>query len=411
MTSPPRVVVTGIGVVSTVGVGVDHFWQALLDGQVGTGSVTLFDTGDYATSVAGQIPDWVSDHYTPAPLVPVGVTPSRSESFAVAAGRLAFQDAGLDRGGLEAAGYRPARCGVITGMVTGNRPAVEATIHRIRGGEDPGPRLPQPVSMSAWPALDLGLRGLVRVLPMACAAGNAAIADGMDLLRSGAADLILAGGADELSEAMFLMFDRLRAFTPDRVRPFDPARRGLILGEGAAYLVLEREEDARRRGAQLYGVVAGHGNFADAHHMTAPHPQGTGATRSIRRALEMAGLGVEDVDHINAHGTGTPANDEVEALVLAQLLGRRARDVPVTALKSGLGHAQGAASALEAAACLLSIRHGIVPPTVNTTACDYDIDLVLGEARRTQVRVALNNSFGFGGNNCCVVLQSAAEPR
>jgi len=145
--------------------------------------------------------------------------------------------------------------------------------------------------------------------------------------------------------------------------------------------------------------------------MTAPHPQGTGATRSIRRALEMAGLGVEDVDHINAHGTGTPANDEVEALVLAQLLGRRARDVPVTALKSGLGHAQGAASALEAAACLLSIRHGIVPPTVNTTACDYDIDLVLGEARRTQVRVALNNSFGFGGNNCCVVLQSAAEPR
>lgn len=263
----------------------------------------------------------------------------------------------------------------------------------------------QPALLSRAPAARLGFGGPNCVVATGCAAGNSAIAIGADLLRAGRADAMVVGGADQLSHAMLAMFDRMRLLSPDVVRPFDRAREGLLLGEGAAALVLEREADARARGACVRGRVLGWANVAEAHHITAPHPEGRGAIRAIERALAHAQLEASAVDHVSAHGTGTPANDAAEARAIRAALGAAADAAPVTALKSMLGHAQGAASAIEGVACLLAIRDGAIPPVANHELRDpdCDVDVVAGAARPAGVDVALSNAFGFGGNVECVV--------
>ncbi|MGI5347111.1 beta-ketoacyl-[acyl-carrier-protein] synthase family protein [Streptomyces sp. CA-250714] len=414
-----RVVVTGIGVVSALGTGAEEFWSAARQGRVGTGDVTLFDTGDCLTHRGGEIRDWAppwpDEAYGHGPL-------TRSESFALAATRLALEDGGLGDGHGRLTGpYDDTRVGTSFGIVVGNRPGIEGPLraaylrkqtHRTPGTtpEFPVPPAHNPFRISALPATAFGLYGPNLLLPTACAAGNGAIAQAADAVAEGRADAMLAGGADELSEAMFLMFTSFRALSPDVVRPFDTHRAGLLLGEGAAVLLLEAEDSARARGAPVHAVVAGHGNYSDAHHMTAPHPRGQGAARSMRAALRMAGLGPDDIDCVSAHGTGTLANDAAEARALADVFGspRRAGPLPVTALKSLLGHAQGAAGALAAAACVLALRDGVVPPTANVAAPDPDcltgdFELVRGQSRQLPLRAAMNNAFGFGGNNCCVV--------
>jgi 3-oxoacyl-(acyl-carrier-protein) synthase len=262
-----------------------------------------------------------------------------------------------------------------------------------------------PSSVARAPARELGLGGPNCVISTACAAGNSAIAYAAETLRAGRADAMVAGGADELSMAMLMMFDSFRALSPDLVRPFDLHRRGLLLAEGAAALVLERESDARARGARLYGRVLGWANLADAHHITAPHPEGRGAIGSMRGALAKAEVAPSEVDYISAHGTGTASNDVVEAYAIRQLLGVHTDHTPVSALKGSLGHAQGAASAIEAVGCLLALRDGVVPPTANhlTTDPRCDIDLVAGQPREAKLKLVLNNAFGFGGNIECVV--------
>ncbi|MFI8849046.1 beta-ketoacyl-[acyl-carrier-protein] synthase family protein [Streptomyces sp. NPDC053499] len=431
-----RVVVTGIGVVSALGTGADRFWAAVRQGRVGTGDVTLFDTGGCLTHRGGQIPEWTppwpDEAYGHGPL-------TRSESFALAATRLALADGGLADGHGRLTGpYDDTRVGASFGIVVGNRPGIEAPLRAAYAREQargtpsapasaPVPRPPSgglappahnPSRISALPAASFGLYGPNVLLPTACAAGNGAVALAADAVAEGRADAMLAGGTDELSEAMFLMFTSFRALSPDVVRPFDTHRAGLLLGEGSAVLLLEAEDSARARGAPVHAVVAGHGNVSDAHHMTAPHPQGHGAIRSMRAALRSAGLGPGDIDCVSAHGTGTPANDAVEAAALAEVFGggHRHAPLPVTALKSLLGHAQGAAGALAAAACVLALRDGVVPPTANVTAPDPrcltdDFELVRERPLRRPLRAVLNNAFGFGGNNCCVVFtRPGTEP-
>ncbi|GAB2584480.1 beta-ketoacyl-ACP synthase II [Streptomyces capparidis] len=410
---PSRVVVTGLGVVSPVGAGTEEFWSALLAGRAGTGEITLFDTADCLTHRGGEVRDWARPAYERryGPL-------SRSESFALAATGMALRDGGLrpaddhaDGEGDAADGaprtgpYAPERFGVAFGIVVGNRPHLEAELRAAHGrGRLPSPGTAHdPARIAALPARRFGLHGPNLVLPTACAAGNTAIAQAADAIASGRADAMVAGGADELSEAMFLMFNSFRALAPEAVQPFDAHRRGLMLGEGAGALLLESEERARARGARVYAVVAGHGSYSDAHHMTAPHPDGLGAARSMRAALAMAGLTPGQVSFVSAHGTGTPANDAAEAAALTEVFGPAA--VPVTALKSALGHAQGAAGAIAAVACALAVRDRLVPPTANTLTPDpaFALDLVVKEPRSVPVRAVLNNAFGFGGNNCCVV--------
>jgi 3-oxoacyl-(acyl-carrier-protein) synthase len=399
---PPGVVVTGLGVVSPIGTGVEAFWAAALAGRAGTGEVTLFDTGAYLTHRGGEVPGWRGGGE--------GETLARSESFALAAARMALDDAGLLPAAGRPAGPEPRRTGVCFGMVMGNRPALEGPIRSGGGWVAPARTAHDATRISRLVARAFALHGPNVMLPNACASGNSAIAHGMDLIQGGRADAVVAGGADELSEAMFMMFNSFRALAPDRVQPFDRDRRGLMLGEGAGALVLESEPVARARGARIYGWVAGHGNLADAYHMTAPHPNGDGAARSMRAALAMAGVGPSEVDYVCAHGTGTPANDVAEAIAIRHVLGAAADDVPVSSIKSMLGHAQGAAGAIEAAACLLAIRDGVIPPNAHLDTLDpaCAIRVAANRPLATTVTVALNNAFGFGGNNCCVVFTGRA---
>ncbi len=403
---PPRrrVAVTGLGVLCPIGTGRTAFWAAALEGRVGTGEVTQFDTSGFLTHRAGEIRDFDPSRWI------VGRPPRelpRPAQFAVAASRMALEDARFDPT------RSPDRTAIVFGTVLGNRPALEAALAAaVRAAGAPerlGPAFHDVRSIVRAPAAEFGLAGPTTVIATACAAGNSAISHGMDLIRSGRADAVLAGGVDCLSPTMFMMFNRFAALSPDVVRPFDRRRKGLMLAEGAAALLLERLDLARAREAALAAAVAGHGHFTDAPHMPAPHPAGLGAERSMRAALRMAGVEASEVGYVCAHGTGTQLNDVIEARAIRALLGDAAARVPVSSIKAATGHTQGAASAVEAVACVLAIAEGIVPPTANCEEPDPEcaIDVVALTPRRTEVRYALNNAFGFGGNTSCVLFGPA----
>jgi 3-oxoacyl-[acyl-carrier-protein] synthase II len=232
----------------------------------------------------------------------------------------------------------------------------------------------------------------------------------LELLRSGRADLAVAGGADAFSRSAFTGFSRLHAMSPDMCRPFDRNRRGLLLGEGAGVLVLETLGSARTRGARVYAEVLGYGLSCDAYHITGPHPEGEGASAAMAAALAGAGVSAEEVSYINAHGTGTAHNDRIETLAIKNVFGKRAHDLPVSSIKALTGHVMGGASAIEAVACVKAIQTDMVPPTCNyeTPDPDCDLDYVPNEARSLEVQVAVNNSYAFGGNNASLVLGAAS---
>jgi 3-oxoacyl-[acyl-carrier-protein] synthase II len=244
------------------------------------------------------------------------------------------------------------------------------------------------------------------MIPTACAAGNYAIGYAFDCIRSGTADTMLAGGSDAFSRIPYTGFARLGAIAPERCQPFDKNRQGMVPGEGAAVLVLEKADAARARGATIYAEVKGYGLRCDAHHMTAGHPEGDGAIRAMEAAIADAEVALDDIDYISAHGTGTPTNDRIESLALHRLFGDRAKSLPMSSIKSMLGHTMGAASAIEAAACSLALHTGIVPPTINYEEPDpeCEVDCVPNQARKIDPRVVLNNAYAFGGNNACLCL-------
>jgi 3-oxoacyl-[acyl-carrier-protein] synthase II len=244
------------------------------------------------------------------------------------------------------------------------------------------------------------------MIPTACAAGNYAIGYGFDMIRTGRADVMLSGGADAFSRITYMGFSRLGAIAPERCQPFDRMRKGMVPGEGAAVLVLESLEGARARGATIYAEVLGYGVSCDSHHMTAAHPQGDGAIRAMAAALKESGVSRDDVDYISAHGTGTPTNDRVESLAVRSFFGERASRIPMSSIKSMVGHTMGAASAIEAAACSLAIHTGWAPPTMNyeTPDPECDLDYVPNRARKVDPRVVLNNAYAFGGNNASLCL-------
>ncbi len=396
MTADSAIVVTGLGVRSPLACDVEAFWDNATAGTVATRPLRRFDTTRLSASHGGELESSAGGDEE-EPLV---------VRLAVDVATMAVRDAALSD-----ADVARERVGVCFGTVMATRPGVERWLATRGSGPAQVRDAPwtSPELVSQAPAKRLGFGGPNCVIATGCAAGNSAIALGADLLRAGRADAMVVGGADELSQAMLMMFDSFRLLAADAVRPFDLVRDGLLLGEGAAALVLERECDARARGARIHGYVLGYANVADAHHVTAPHPQGRGAIRAMRQALAHAGVEAADVDHVSAHGTGTPANDAAEAHAIRSVLGAAADAAPVTALKSMLGHAQGAASAIEGVACLLAIRDGLIPPVANHVARDpaCDIDVVVGRARKTSVRVALSNAFGFGGNIECVVFGAA----
>jgi 3-oxoacyl-[acyl-carrier-protein] synthase II len=331
----------------------------------------------------------------------------RASQFAIASARLATADAELTLGGLD-----PRRIGVVVGTTSGEPHFIEALDDALLG-ERPEQvdrafvrRYPSH-TIAAHVAAELRLRGVAVTVPVACAAGNAALAFACDAIRTGAADAVLAGGADVLSRITYAGFSRLGAIAPERCQPFDRDRKGMIPGEGAAMLVLESAEHARARGVRAYAEIAGYGLSCDAHHMTAGHPAGDGAARAMRMALDSAEVAPEQVSYISAHGTGTPVNDRLETLAIKRVFGRAAFKIPVSSVKSMLGHAMGAASAIEAAVCALAVATDSIPATMHLDHTDpaCDLDYVPNKARKHRVDVAMNNAYAFGGNNSCLLLR------
>jgi len=367
-----RVVITGLGLITPIGIGRETVWQALLAGQSGIGPVQSFDTSELPSHLGAEVKDFAPERYVCRQRVE---SMGRASQMAIAAARMALDDAALDLASCDR-----RRAGVSMGTTSGEPWFVERynDIRKADGLEAiPGEILPKYPSnvIPTNLAIEFDLRGPCLMIPTACAAGNYAIGYAFDLLRAGRVDVMLAGGADAFSRIPYLGFSRLGAIARERCQPFDRNRKGMVPGEGAAVLVLETAERAAERGANVYGEVLGYGISCDAHHMTAAHPEGEGAVRAMASALRDSNLTVADVDYISAHGTGTPTNDRVESIAVRALFGDRAPHVPLSSIKSMIGHTMGAASAIEAAACALALSTGMIPPTINFEEPDPEFDL------------------------------------
>jgi 3-oxoacyl-[acyl-carrier-protein] synthase II len=386
-----RIAVTGIGVVTPIGTGRRQFWEGLLAGKSGFAPVESFDTGRHSVHLGAEVRGFRGEPWVRR-LDPGYL--GRASQMAIAAAHLALADAGLAEGSVD-----PERAGVSMGTTSGEPREIEKYDDRHLAGtlDGLGP--------------ELGFEGQVTMIPAACAAGNYAIAHAVDVLRTGRVEVMLAGGADAFSRITYTGFARLGAIATDTVRPFDKNRKGMIPGEGAGVLVLEPLERALARGARVYAEVAGYGLSCDAHHMTAAHPEGAGAARAMAQALAESGLRPEQVSYVSAHGTGTPTNDRLETIAVKRVFGEAAYRVPISSIKSMIGHTMGAASAIEAAVCALAVWEDVVPPTMNLEEADpeCDLDYVANAPRRMRVESAMNNAYAFGGNNASLILTKCGE--
>lgn len=398
---PERIVVTGLGVVSSIGIGWKPFWEALLKGTSGISEITYVDTADYPTRYGGEVRNFDPTTFMPAH---VARRLGRGSQMAVAATTMALEGAGLSDVKLEG-----KKVGVCLGTTMADIQALESA--NVAWTSD-GQRSIKPSWVLQYPGCSISaevghhfkLSGPNLMVPNACAAGNYAIGYGFDLLRVGKADVMVVGGVDPFSRIAFTGFNRIFAVAPERCQPFDMNRQGTLIGEGAGMLILETLGSAKQRRANIYAEILGYGLSCDGNHMTIPAVDGL--ERVMRRALSEANIGPDDVDYISAHGTGTPANDRAESAAIQGVFGERTSKLPVSSIKSMLGHTMGAASALEAIACVLACKLAQVPPTINHESPDPEcgIDCVPNKSRPHQVNLALNNSFAFGGNNACTVI-------
>jgi 3-oxoacyl-[acyl-carrier-protein] synthase II len=397
---PERVVVTGVGAISSIGAGREVFWRELLAGRSGVSPIVSCDTAGYEVRIGAEVKDFnPGDYIRRHPADSYG----RASQLGIAAAQWALRDAGLDSPRL--AGRRASVC---IGTTMGECQVVEAAVRaRAQQGSYSFAlrelrKAPENV-LALNIARELALEARCMVFPNACAAGNYAIGSGFDQIQEGEADIVLAGGCDAFSMVALTGFGRMLALSPDRCRPFDKNRQGIVVGEGAGILVLESLSRARQRQARIYAEVLGYGLSCDASHMTIPHLPGVVAV--MRKALQRSRVEPGDVSVVSAHGTGTRINDKTECEAIRQFFGSHAESMPVFSIKSMLGHSMGAASAFEAIACVLAVSDGKIPPTINYETPDEDcpIDCVPNRHRESRVRVALNNSFAFGGNNAATV--------
>jgi beta-ketoacyl-acyl-carrier-protein synthase II len=407
-----RVVITGIGATTPLGSNVEKFWEDLLAGRSGIRRIQSFDASDLPCQIAGEIPDFVPTDYMPAK---EARRMSRSSQIALAAVQMAVEDSGLNEpiADLE-------RVGVSVGTAVGGleRSLESAQVFREEGLSKVSPfTIPSSIAnMSAFHIAErYGALGPSMCLVTACATGTQIIGEAAQTIRAGRADIVLAAGTEAIIQSFAVAgFSAMRALPtsynddPERAsRPFDANREGFVFSEGSAGLVIESLEHAQKRGAHIYAEIAGHASSSDAHHMAAPDPSGAGAHRTMRWALVDAHISLDEVDYINAHGTSTPANDLVETLAIKSLFGEQAYGIPVSSTKSMIGHPMGASGAIEAIVCALTIDRAAIHPTINLETPDpaCDLDYVPNEARDAEVKVALSNSFGLGGQNACLVLK------
>jgi 3-oxoacyl-[acyl-carrier-protein] synthase II len=418
-----RVVVTGIGCVTPIGNTVSETWKSLQEGKSGIGPISHFDASRFPTTFAAEVKGYNFDQYVEQP--ERFQFSGRNIRFAIGAAKQAVDNSGVLDSSMD-----PSRFGVYLGAGEGQQD-FQLVMNLIANSQKDGevdleaftrtglqrlhaqteleqePNMPAGHLASLFDAQGPNLNCLT-----ACAASSQAIGEATEIIRRGDADVMLSGGAHSMIHPFGVTgFNLLTALSthnqdPQRAsRPFDKDRDGFVLGEGAGMVILEDLEHARKRGAQIYGEVAGYGSTADAYRVTDVHPEGRGAVACMQMALRDAGIGQGDVDYINAHGTSTEVNDRVETLAIKQTFGEQAAKIPVSSIKSMLGHLIAAAGSVEAITCLLAIRDGVLPPTMNYTTPDpnCDLDYVPNGARKQRVRRALSNSFGFGGQNVALV--------
>ncbi len=406
-----RVVVTGLGAVAPNGIGTQTFWENLLNGVSGVAPITRFDASKHDTQIAGEVKGF-------DPLQWIEKKEARKMDlfihFAVAAGQMAYDDSAL-----KVTDDNRERVGVFVGTGMGGIPALEES-HRILMEKGPGRIsaffIPSIITnlASGQISMRFGMKGPNSCVSTACASGNHAIGDSFRIIQRGEADVMLAGGSEAVITPLTIGgFCSMKALStrnhePTRAsRPFDKDRDGFVMGEGSGILVLESLEHARRRRAKVYAEIVGYGMSADAYHITQPAPEGEGAVRSMRLALQDAALAPSLVDYINAHGTSTPAGDLNETLAIKAVFGDHARSLAVSSTKSMTGHLLGAAGGIESVITVLAIARGMLPPTINydTPDPECDLDYVPNRARRKDVRYAMTNSFGFGGTNATLVFK------
>ena len=416
-----RVVVTGLGAVTPVGNTPEETWKNLLEGKSGAAPITHFDTTLFKTKFACEVKDLNLNDYIDRK---EARKMDRYCQLAMVSAAQGIKDAGLD---LEKEDLN--RIGVVYGVGIGGIKTFQDEVVYYGQHEDQGPKfnpffIPKMIAdiASGQISIQYGFHGPNYTTTSACASSSNALADAFNLIRLGKANIIVSGGAEAaICETGVGGFNAMHALStrnddPQHAsRPFSASRDGFVMGEGAGCLVLEELEHAKARGAKIYAEMVGEGASADAHHITASHPEGLGAKLVMQRALEDAGLKPEDIDYINVHGTSTPVGDISEAKAIKDVFGDHAYKLNISSTKSMTGHLLGAAGAVEALACVLSVKNDIVPPTINHTegdndeALDYKMNFTFNKAQKREVRAALSNTFGFGGHNCCVVFKKYAE--
>jgi beta-ketoacyl-acyl-carrier-protein synthase II len=406
-----KIVITGMGTVNPLGLSVAESWQAAVNGVSGVGPITQFDTTEYLVKIACEVKNFKPENYIEAK---EARRRDRYEQLAAAAVKEAMAQSGL-----RVAEENAARIGVVISAAIGGLKSLEEAIFTVR---DTGPRrvspflipMLMPNGASGLTAIDYGIKGPCLSVASACASGADGIGTAWMMLRNGTIDAAIAGASEAaICRAGVAAFDRVGAMsrrnddysmTP---QPFDKNRDGLVMGEGAAVLVMESESHAKKRGATILAELAGYASTADAFHVTAPHEEGAGGASAIRLALESAQVNPEDVGYINAHGTGTQLNDLSETKAVKAAFGAQAYKVPMSSTKSMTGHMMGATGALEAIFCVQAIREGLLPPTIHyeTPDPDCDLDYIPNKAREKKIEVAISNAFGFGGHNAVLVVR------
>ena len=410
--STRRVVVTGLGTLSPVGNTADEFWSSLLQGRSGVGLITRFDTTGYPTRIAGEVRNF-------DPLDFVDKKEARRLDpylqYAVASSAMAVQDAALDTSKVDG-----TRFGVLIGSGIGG---ISTLLQSHKDLLDKGPDRVSPFFIpmlianmaSGLVSMRFGAKGPNSAVVTACATGNHAIGDSFRIIQRGDADIMIAGGSEAIIVPLTIAgFCSMKAMStrndePTKaMRPFDATRDGFVAGEGAGILVLESLDHAVQRDARIYAEIIGYGMTGDAHHMTAPDPEGDGAARAMAAAVRDAGLDVSAVGYINAHGTSTQYNDKFETIAIKRVFGDHARRLAVSSTKSMTGHLLGAAGGIEAIATVLALHHGVLPPTINyeTPDPDCDLDYIPNQARKQDVEVAISNAFGFGGTNATLAFRA-----
>ncbi len=419
-----RVVVTGLGLVTPLACGVEPSWRRLLDGQSGAGRIARFDAGEMSCQIACELPDGESDEARFDPAAVLSGREIRRVDRFIQYGMVAAEEAVLAAGLASEDPERLRRIGVLVGSGIGGLPMIEEGIRTL---QEQGPRRVGPFFIpgslinlcSGNIAIRHGFQGPNHAVVTACSSGAHAIGDSAQLIARGAADAMVAGGAEAaICPIGIAGFAACRALStgfnddPQRAsRPFDSRRDGFVMGEGAGIVVLEEMSMAQERGAPILAEVTGYGMSGDAHHITSPAPSGEGAARAMAAALDSAGLAPGDIDHINAHATSTPAGDEIEIEAMRTVFGDKAGGIAVSATKSAIGHLLGAAGAVEAVFAMLALRDGVAPPTLNLEDpdCGEGFDLTPGKAAERPMRHALSNSFGFGGTNASLVLSAPSD--